>query len=379
VLFPLFGALSAKIEAAKLERVGEIERRCLLAVVWTSVSGVPFDRQRWEALASTAQAEAERLAAELDTAAPRRPDSLDFNPWNWDSPQQMQEVFALCGVKLEKTDDDTLAAIDHPLAALLRQYRDAKKRSTTYGRDWTKHVADDDRVYADWKQYGARTGRMASGEPNMQNVPRDPAYRQCFRPGPGRVLVKADYSQIELRIAAKVANETRMIEAYVRGDDLHTLTAQRMTGKVEVTKQERQLAKPVNFGLIYGLGAKALARKAKAEYGLELSIEAAERYRNAFFRSYPGILRWHNTLKRQQTTETRTLTGRRVLVDADFWYGGRANYIVQGTGGDGIKMALALLWPTRAARRTSLVWRTYTSACALPNVAPSRSTRRATS
>jgi DNA polymerase I-like protein with 3'-5' exonuclease and polymerase domains len=347
VLVPLYEALSPKIKAAALEQAAQIERRCLPAVAWLAAQGVSFDRERWETLAAAAQTEAQRLAAALDALAPLKPDSLAFAPWNWGSPQQVKEAFALAGIDLDKTDDDVLAALDHPLAAHLRQYRDATKRCTTYGRDWLKHVAADGRAYSHWKQYGARTGRMASGDPNMQNVPRDPAYRQCFHAGPGRVLVKADYSQIELRIAAKVANETRMIEAYRRGDDLHVLTAQRMTGKRDVTKQERQVAKPVNFGLIYGLGAPSLCRKAKTDYGLDLSEEDARRYRHAFFAAYPGIGTWHNRIKRQMATETRTLAGRRVLVDAEAFFGAKANYVVQGTGGDGIKLALALLWERR--------------------------------
>jgi DNA polymerase-1 len=347
VLVPLLEKLTAKIKAANLEQAAQIEQRCLPGLVWLANNGVAFDCDRWEALAANAKVEAERLRSELNAIAPKCPDCLDFATWSWDSPQQMKEVFALVGVAIENTDDDALAGIDHPLAALLRQYRDAQKRNTTYGKDWLKHVAADGRVFSYWKQYGAKTGRMASGDPNMQNVPRDPAYRQCFRPGEGRVLVKADYSQIELRIAAKVANETRMIEAYRRGDDLHTLTAQRMTGKADVTKRDRQLAKPVNFGLIYGLGVSSLCRKAKTDYGLDLSEEDAQRYRDAFFAAYPGIGAWHKRLKRQHATETRTLTGRRVLVEADLWFGARANFTVQGTGGDGIKRALALLWERR--------------------------------
>jgi DNA polymerase-1 len=347
VLVPLLEKLTAKIQTAKLEQAAQIEQRCLPGLVWLANKGVAFDRQRWEALAANAKVEAERLRSELGVIAPKCPDCLDFATWNWDSPVQVKEALAAAGIVLENTDDDALAGIDHPLAALLRQYRDAQKRNTTYGKDWLKHVAADGRVYSHWKQYGAKTGRMASGDPNMQNVPRDPAYRQCFRPSAGRVLVKADYSQIELRIAAKVANETRMIDAYRRGDDLHTLTAQRMTGRAEVTKRDRQLAKPVNFGLIYGLGVSSLCRKAKTDYGLDLSEEDAQRYRDAFFAAYPGIGAWHRLLKRQRATETRTLTGRRVLVEADLWFGARANFTVQGSGGDGIKQALALLWERR--------------------------------
>jgi DNA polymerase I len=208
---------------------------------------------------------------------------------------------------------------------------------------------DDERLRCDWKQMGAKTGRMSSRAPNLQNLPRG-EYRRCFKAPPGRVLIKADYSQIELRIAAKVANEERMIAAYQRGEDLHTLSARQLTGRQEITKQERHLAKPINFGLIYGLGVASLRTKAKAEYGVEMSRAEAERYRNAFFKGWPGIVRWHRQLKAQVprgVNETRTLTGRRVIVDGNWWYGGRANYILQGTGGDGIKQALGLLWERR--------------------------------
>jgi DNA polymerase-1 len=291
----------------------------------------------------------------LDAAAPAKPDGTT---WNWNSHQQIRQSLALAGCAVENTTDETLASAAHPLAELLRRYRASQKKASTYGLNWLKNVAEDGRVYAGWRQLGAKTGRMASGKPNLQNLPRDPAYRQCFLAPPGRVLIKADYSQIELRIAAKVSGDEAMIEAFRRGDDLHTLTARLLTGRKKVSKQERQLAKPVNFGLIYGLGADSLMRKARSEYQVELTKEQAEAYRHAFFTRYSGIARWHQQLRRERChqmlgrgeAQTRTLTGRRVLVKREFWHGGRANYIVQGTGGDGIKLALALLWERRQER-----------------------------
>jgi DNA polymerase-1 len=270
-----------------------------------------------------------------------------FETWNWDSTPQARQALKRAGCQLEDTSDETLAAAAHPLADLLRRYRLSRKRGSTYGSEWLQHVADDGRVYTSWFQCGAKTGRMSSGQPNLQNVPRDPRYRRCFCAPAGRVLVKADYSQIELRIAAKIAGEQNMIEAYRQGEDLHALTARNVTGKGQITPAERQLAKPVNFGLIYGLGVNSLRRKAKTDYGLDLSLEDANRYRRAFFDAYPAIQRWHSRIRRARATETRTLSGRRVLVDADGFFGGKANYMVQGTGGDGVKMALALLWERR--------------------------------
>jgi DNA polymerase-1 len=254
---------------------------------------------------------------------------------------------ARAGCIVEDTAEETLAAVDHPLAQRLRRYRLARQRGGTYGADWLKHVADDGRVCAHWHPCGAKTGRMSSGQPNLQNVPRAGAYRRCFRAPPGRVLVQADFSQIELRIAAKVTGDEQMIAAFRRGEDLHTLTARRMTGQGQVSAAERQRAKPVNFGLIYGLGAASLRRKAQADYGLELSEADVARYRRAFFAAYPAVRRWHVHIRAEQATETRTLAGRRVVVKANDFFGAKANYVVQGTGGDGIKTALALLWERR--------------------------------
>jgi DNA polymerase-1 len=164
----------------------------------------------------------------------------------------------------------------------------------------------------------------------------------------GRVLIKADYSQIELRIVAKLAGERNMIAAYQRGDDLHTLTARLLLGKQDVTKADRQIAKAVNFGLLYGMGAPKLQQHARAMYGVELTPEVAKRYRAAFFGAYPGLRRWHSRTGQtgEQAVDTRTLGGRRRLGVTHFTE--KLNTPVQGTGADGLKAALALLWQRRA-------------------------------
>src|SRR5262249_13343104 len=163
----------------------------------------------------------------------------------WDSTRDVAEALAAVGSPVEDTDDNTLAGLDHPLAGRLRDYRAAKKLAGTYGLKWLEYVAAGGRIYVRWRQLGADSGRLACPQPNRHNLPRDARYRRCFAAPPGRVLVKADYSQIELRIAAKVAGEERMIEAYRRGEDLHALTARQILGKAEVTRADRQLAKAV--------------------------------------------------------------------------------------------------------------------------------------
>jgi DNA polymerase I len=139
-----------------------------------------------------------------------------------------------------------------------------------------------------------------------------------------------------------------MLSAYAEGRDLHTLTAQSLTGRDEVTKDGRKLAKAVNFGLLYGMGAKGLRSYALRSYGVAMSLEEASLYRRRFFQTYPGLKRWHEHERRswqRGDTETRTLTGRRRtnierLTD-------RLNAPVQGTGADGLKLALTLLWERR--------------------------------
>jgi DNA polymerase-1 len=235
------------------------------------------------------------------------------------------------------------------LAQAVRDYRGAAKRAGTYGLAFLEALAPDSRLYPHWRQCGARTGRLSGAKPNLQNVPGDEAYRRCFRPREGCVFVRADFSQIELRIACKIAGEKVMLAEYQSPDaDLHALTARKILGVADVTKEQRKLAKPINFGLIYGLGPRSLARKARVEYGVPMTVEDAKRYSRAFFAAYPGLAAWHRRIKHSRATETRTLLGRRVAVQANDSPGKKANYAVQGSGGDGIKLAMALLWERRA-------------------------------
>jgi DNA polymerase-1 len=366
----VYELLQRDIDAAGLRKVADLEHRCLLAVLWMSISGIGFDQEAWLRLADKAEQEAEAFEKQLTTLAPPKPPpdalrqllvalglkkppkKLPKKPakvkpadlvWNWDSNDQLIAAFHLLGINLKSTGEEALADVNHPFADALRGYRASAKLAGTYGRKWIDYIGADGRIRCDWKQTGTKTGRMACGNPNLQNLPKDPAYRERFNAPPGRLIIKADLSQIELRIAAKVAREQAMIDAFVRGEDLHKLTAQQLTQKTEVTPKERSLAKPINFGLIYGLSAPALARKAKVEYGVEMSEKQAEKYRAAWFAAWPGISRWHSQLKGhrwqqmlgRKAAQTRTLTGRRTIVSKDLWYGARANFIVQGLSDSG--------------------------------------------
>ena len=156
ILLPLFGHLKDEIESANLARVWEIEEECLPAVVWLSASGVPFDTSAWRIVAEQAGRDADRLRGELDRIAePWLAADLFGTPaLNWDSPPQVQAVFAAAGLPLSSTADDALAAIDHPLAQALRDYRAAQKKVSAYGEKFLHHVRPDGRIYPRWNQLG---------------------------------------------------------------------------------------------------------------------------------------------------------------------------------------------------------------------------------
>jgi DNA polymerase I len=129
-----------------------------------------------------------------------------------------------------------------------------------------------------------------------------------------RLFVIADYSQIELRIATKISKDSQMLSAYTEDRDLHTITAQSLIGKEEINKGDRKLAKAVNFGLLYGIGANGLQSCAPRSYGVRMSLEEVVVYRRRFFQTYPGLKGWHDNERRtwqRGETETHTFTGRR--------------------------------------------------------------------
>jgi DNA polymerase I-like protein with 3'-5' exonuclease and polymerase domains len=176
--------------------------------------------------------------------------------------------------------------------------------------------------------------------------------RECFVPKPGHKLIVADYSQIELRVAAVIAGEKKMMEAYKAGIDLHRQTAAEVLGKPleAVTKDDRRLAKAVNFGLIYGQSAPGLVNYAASNYEVDLELQEAERIRRQFFRTYDRLRQWHGVSRNKAdegAREVRTVLGRRRLIPetASEWerFTALVNMPVQGGSADGMKQALVLL------------------------------------
>lgn len=187
---------------------------------------------------------------------------------------------------------------DHPAVRALLRYRTLQlKWLNTCLVPWGGRLDSRSRIHTVYKLYGTVTGRLSG---DMQQVPRDPFIRSVFGAPPGWQFVSADYSQIELRIAALISNEGRMRRAFDTGEDLHLLTAVSLTGKLpgDVTKEERKKAKAVNFGFLYGMYPKKFRAYAFENFDLEVSIHEAEDARRRYFELFPDLPAWHRRQER---------------------------------------------------------------------------------
>jgi DNA polymerase I-like protein with 3'-5' exonuclease and polymerase domains len=199
------------------------------------------------------------------------------------------------------------------------------------------------------------TGRFACSDPNLQQVPGEhtaPGLRACFVPARDHALIVADYSQIELRVAAHLAPCEAMRAVFRAGRDPHRATAATLAGKPEhaIDDHERKLAKAVNFGFLFGMGAERFRSYAKDSYGLELDPQAAAEAREAFFRTFPGIAAWHRRVRglarvgeREPITVQTAMGRRRTFPVGSFSYNAALNIPVQGTAAEGFKLAMVRL------------------------------------
>jgi DNA polymerase I-like protein with 3'-5' exonuclease and polymerase domains len=347
-----------RLKDAGLIDVAGLEFAAIAPIAAMQVKGLRFDWDRVhdlvdqlvtdrEAALAKFLAELNQAATQADELAPGIDGSVSFNP---NSPTQLKNVLKAVGIPVESTDQKKLQLIADRYP-LLQPYLEWKKLQTSVSsasklEDHRHPVTG--RVHTQFWQLKADSGRMTSSEPNVQNLPRATGFRSCVTPAAGYRFIVADYSQIELRIAAQVAPDDRMIAAYRDGEDLHRLTAALVNDVPleQVTKAQRQSAKAVNFGLIYGMGAKGLKDYAKSSYGVELTLDEATRFRTKYFEAYAGLARWHRQLDaklRGGSVYARTLSGRRRFLQAkDRKLTTMANTPVQGLGADILKVALAL-------------------------------------
>lgn len=223
---------------------------------------------------------------------------------------------------------------ENPLPKLLLERTGWYKNLTAFLSAYSEQIDDQDRIHTTFKLHGTVTGRLSSGKNdeekvtarvqnrgvNLQQVPRDSFIRGLFGAPPGWVFVECDYSQVELRIAAFIAQEPTMIRLYALSEDIHTRMAQKMTGRLDVTKDQRKKAKAVNFGFLYGMGWRKFIETAWSNYGVVVTEAEAQLFRRLFFEEFPMLVQWHSRQRRlaEQFKRVESPLGRvRHLPDID--------------------------------------------------------------
>jgi DNA polymerase-1 len=346
ILLPLVERLREQVSAAGLERVAATESRCLPALVWMATAGVPVDPAAWERLAMAAEREAERLRQELAALAPPAPGVELGLHWNWDSPKQVLEVLRLLGVDIWRTDDETLARCDHPLAALIRRYRSVRKIVTTCGTTWLARLQDG-RLHPDWRQIGTATGRITASAPPVQQIPRG-AHRQAIAAPPGRVLIRGDYRHLELRLLARIVGELVLYAALENQEDPYLTVARQVLGLLGTDSATREVGKVVTLGLCFGMSPAGLRREVGARLGRVVEEAEAEGYREAFLALYSRVKVWQQRLREERPREVWSRGGRRLTIEESAPDSVRFNAPVQASAADGLKQVLGLLWERRA-------------------------------
>jgi len=334
--------------------------------------GVLIDTQ---ALARQSDALGRRLL-EIEATA----HALAGQPFNLNSPKQLAEIlFAKHGLPVVKktasgtpsTDEEVLQKLaeDYPLPKCLLEHRTFAKLKGTYADKLPKMVNPaTGRVHTSFSQAVAVTGRLASSDPNLQNIPiRTPEGRRiraAFVAPAGCRLVSADYSQIELRIMAHLSGDPGLLDAFAAGCDVHRATAAEVFGiaPLEVTNEQRRAAKAINFGLIYGMSAFGLAKQ------IDIDRSSAQTYMDRYFARYPGVARYMEETRAQAKERgyVETVFGRRLwLPDIRSSNVGRRqgaeraaiNAPMQGTAADLIKLAMIAVqgWLDREKLRARLI------------------------
>ena len=315
-------------------------------------TGIRVDRDILGELSAEFDAELEELEEEIAEYAGR-----EVNP---NSPTQLREVlFEDLGLpvkKRTKTGPSTARSVleqlseEHPLPDLILEYRSFAKLKGTYVDALPELIREDGRIHTSFNQAVTATGRLSSSGPNLQNIPirtsRGRQIRKAFVPAEGSTLIVADYSQIELRLMAHLSQDPLLLEAYREEKDIHTLTASQVFDLPleEVTKKQRELGKTINYGVLYGMGSRRLARE------FDISPSEASDYIDNYFDRYEVVSDYFDELVEmaRERGYAETMFGRRRALPGLDGHGGQQAYAeraavntpVQGTAADIIKMAM---------------------------------------
>ncbi len=313
--------LAAKVKSEGIMHVyTDIEEPLMEVLEHMHENGILLDTAYLKTLSKKMHKELESLEKRIHDHA-----GMDFNI---NSPKQLGDVlFDKLGLKPKNqkktaggqrsTKESELEKLkdEHPIINDILRFRELQKLVSTYIDNLPTFVADDGRVHTTFIQTGAATGRMATQNPGLQNIPirtdESRAIRQAFLAAPGHKLVSIDYSQIELRIAAILAHDLKLIDIFKRGEDVHTGVAVRVFGvnAEDVTREMRRKAKVINFGILYGMGVNAL----RTNLGEGTPREEAQEFLNAYFNTFTRLAEYLEETKAyaRKYGYTETLFGRR--------------------------------------------------------------------
>jgi len=281
--------------------------------------------------------------------------------FNINSPKQLSfilfEKLSLPVIKRKKTgpstDEEVLVSLSrlHPLPGLILEYRELAKLKSTYVDGIIDLIGSDGRVHTSFNQAITATGRLSCSNPNLQNIPvkteLGKKIRRAFIPDFGNVFLKADYSQIELRLLAHISGDSLLISSFLKDEDIHSNTASEIYGipKEKITGEMRRQAKTINFGIIYGMSSYGLSKE------LGISTNAAQEMIDRYFKMHPGVLRYiENTIKEaRELGYVKTLSGRKRYIPEilsknkqirEFGERAAINMPIQGACADLIKKAM---------------------------------------
>jgi len=317
-LLPLMTALSRRLEdEGMLKLANDVEFPLIGVLFAMEQNGFAVDKEKLGTLSKLFDDRLQELTISIHTDAKRE--------FNINSPSQLADVLFIDlaiptkKIKKTKTGFSTAASelekiVDlHPIVAKISEYRELAKLKGTYADALPRLVQADGRIHARFNQCVAATGRLSGSDPNLQNIPirsdLGKEIRKAFIAPKGSVLLSADYSQIELRLAASIAKDASFIAAFNDGADIHKRTAAEMWGIEEsaVTKEQRYAAKAINFGILYGIGPRSLGKSAG------ISFEEAREFIDRYFVAHPGIAAYLDATKLQAHHDgfVSSLFGRR--------------------------------------------------------------------
>ena len=302
VLFPIWEKQKALLEESGQTAIADTEFQVTNVIASMELEGVPIDTAKWKLkmVHYADEHEASRLKMNEILFPPTVMEQQGLfvrDAINLNSPKQLKEAFGNIGVKLDATNEREIGIINHPAAKELLNYRRLQKIMSSYGETFLGEVHPfTGRIHPDWQQIGTATGRFSCKSPNLQQMPDE--FRQCVSLQDHAVVV-ADYSQIELRILAEYSGDQKFMEAFASGEDLHKATAAAMfTVKLEdVTKEQRFIAKTINFGLAYGMGPNKLMdilnqESMKEGKGSKFQIRQVQMIMNRYKNTYRDVIAW---------------------------------------------------------------------------------------